>query len=55
MPLDVKNQQDIAPVLYIQSGCETPTQRDLYVEELMEYIPVDSYGTCLNNKQIPDQ
>ena len=27
--------------------------RDQYVSELMKFIPVDSYGTCLNNKELP--
>lgn len=47
--------KDIAPILYLQSDCETSTERDLYVKELMEYIDVDSYGTCLNNKELPSK
>jgi len=34
-------------------GCDTPSMRDQYVSELMKFIPVDSYGTCLNNKELP--
>ncbi|GJQ77277.1 hypothetical protein Trydic_g20701 [Trypoxylus dichotomus] len=55
VPIQDKNEQNIAPVLYLQSGCETPIQRDLYVRELMKYIPVDSYGACLNNKKLPEK
>uniref|UniRef100_A0A1Y1L3Q5 Fucosyltransferase n=1 Tax=Photinus pyralis TaxID=7054 RepID=A0A1Y1L3Q5_PHOPY len=47
--------KQISPVLYIQSDCETPIERDLYVSELMKYIAVDSYGSCLNNKRLPEQ
>ena len=45
--------QGLAPVAYVQSGCDTPSARDQWVEQLMKYIPVDSYGTCLNNKPLP--
>lgn len=45
--------EDIAPVLYLQSDCETSTERDAYVKELMKHVKVDSYGTCLNNKEMP--
>ncbi|KAG6449000.1 hypothetical protein O3G_MSEX005808 [Manduca sexta] len=51
----VKNKllNDIAPVMYLQSDCETSTERDAYVKELMKYIKIDSYGTCVNNKKLP--
>ncbi len=42
-----------APVAYVQSDCYTPSNRDLYVKNLMQYIKVDSYGTCLHNKDLP--
>ncbi|XP_031838129.1 alpha-(1,3)-fucosyltransferase 10 isoform X2 [Nomia melanderi] len=45
------NTKDLAPLLYIQSDCDTASNRDIYVAELMKYIRVDSYGTCLNNAQ----
>nr|CAD7197304.1 unnamed protein product [Timema douglasi] len=56
VPTQVKNQllSELSPVVYIQSGCNTPSQRDAYVEELMKYIPVDSYGACLQNKKLPE-
>ncbi|XP_030648305.1 GDP-fucose protein O-fucosyltransferase 4 [Chanos chanos] len=43
----------LAPVLYMQSHCDVPSDRDRYVQELMKYIQVDSYGKCLNNKPLP--
>ncbi|XP_078041671.1 alpha-(1,3)-fucosyltransferase 10 [Augochlora pura] len=45
------NTKNLAPLLYIQSDCDTASNRDTYVAELMKYIRVDSYGTCLNNAQ----
>lgn len=35
---------NFAPVVYVQSHCEVPSDRDRYVQELMQYIKVDSYG-----------
>ncbi|XP_063907039.1 alpha-(1,3)-fucosyltransferase 10 isoform X2 [Zophobas morio] len=43
----------IAPVLYVQSDCDTPVERDAYIAELMKHIQVDSFGACLNNKHFP--
>ncbi|XP_026324973.1 alpha-(1,3)-fucosyltransferase 10-like [Hyposmocoma kahamanoa] len=53
---EAKNRalKEIAPILYIQSSCKAPTQRDEYVKELMNYQRIDSYGACLNNKPIPN-
>lgn len=50
-------QQDelLAPVLYMQSICDTMSGRDQYLTELMQYINVDSYGKCLNNKELPER
>ncbi|XP_043510998.1 alpha-(1,3)-fucosyltransferase 10 isoform X1 [Frieseomelitta varia] len=45
-------ERNLAPLLYIQSDCDTASNRDIYVAELMKYIRVDSYGTCLNNAQL---
>ncbi|EDO49643.1 predicted protein [Nematostella vectensis] len=50
-----KNSYGLAPVAYIQSGCDPPSDRDVYVQELMKWIKVDSYGVCLHNKDLPDQ
>lgn len=54
--LEEKNgwrERGLAPVLYMQSHCDVPSDRDRYVQELMKYIEVDSYGKCLNNKPLP--
>ncbi|XP_024938355.1 alpha-(1,3)-fucosyltransferase 10 isoform X2 [Cephus cinctus] len=45
-------KNSLAPVLYIQSDCDTASDRDSYVAELMKYIQVDSYGPCLNNRPL---
>lgn len=42
-----------SPIVYLQTHCDVPSDRDSYVEELMKYIQVDSYGECLNNKDLP--
>ncbi|CAF1168116.1 unnamed protein product [Adineta ricciae] len=44
--------QNLAPIIYIQSDCNTPSDRDLYVQQLMKHIRVDSYGSCLHNKDL---
>lgn len=44
-----------APVAYIQSDCFTPSNRDFYVKALMDHIKVDSYGSCLHNKDLPEE
>ncbi|XP_053983950.1 alpha-(1,3)-fucosyltransferase 10 isoform X1 [Hylaeus volcanicus] len=48
---ELMHTKNLAPLLYIQSDCDTASNRDVYVAELMKYIRVDSYGTCLNNAQ----
>ncbi|XP_049868883.1 alpha-(1,3)-fucosyltransferase B-like [Pectinophora gossypiella] len=48
-----KFSDKIAPVIFMSSNCYTFSDRENYVKELMKYIPVDSYGECLNNKQWP--
>lgn len=59
--IDVKEKnrlqinENLAPVLYVQSICNTMSGRDDYVAELMKYIAIDSYGKCLNNKQMPKE
>ncbi|XP_051165411.1 alpha-(1,3)-fucosyltransferase 10 [Leptopilina boulardi] len=47
-------QNDLAPLLYIQSNCDTTNDRDDYIAELMKYIRVDAYGSCLNNRKLPE-
>ncbi|KAF7285698.1 hypothetical protein GWI33_010193 [Rhynchophorus ferrugineus] len=43
----------LSPVLYIQSDCDTFSDRDVLIKELMQYVDIDSYGSCLNNKGFP--
>ena len=33
-------------VVWVVSHCETPSKRELYVEELKKYIDIDIYGSC---------
>lgn len=40
-------------VMYLQSGCGAPSDRDSYVTELKKYVTVDSYGKCIHNKDLP--
>ena len=58
-PLNYTVQQKegfrLAPVVYVQSGCNPPSDRDAYINELMKYVKVDSYGKCLNNKEMPQE
>lgn len=46
-------EEGLAPIAYIQSDCVCPSDRDVYVAELMKHIRVDSYGRCLHNKDLP--
>ncbi|XP_052018529.1 alpha-(1,3)-fucosyltransferase 10 [Apodemus sylvaticus] len=57
VPLQSKNnlRQKLAPLVYVQSDCDPPSDRDSYVRELMAYIEVDSYGECLQNRDLPQQ
>lgn len=49
----MKTQEGLAPVLYVQSGCNPPSDRDAYVQELMKYVKIDASGKCLHNKDLP--
>lgn len=55
VPLRSKNnlRKRLAPLVYVQSDCDPPSDRDSYVRELMTYIEVDSYGECLHNRDLP--
>ena len=50
-----KNRLKLASIVYVQSSCENPMQRDDFVERLSEFVPIDSYGSCLNNKTMPEE
>ncbi|XP_046631450.1 alpha-(1,3)-fucosyltransferase 10-like [Daphnia pulicaria] len=49
----IRVQEGLSPIAYVQSSCNAPSERDLYVEELQKFIKIDSYGKCLNNKPLP--
>ncbi|XP_025905757.1 alpha-(1,3)-fucosyltransferase 10 [Nothoprocta perdicaria] len=55
IPLQKKNslRKRLAPLVYVQSDCNPPSDRDSYVRELMCHIQVDSYGECLHNRDLP--
>ncbi|TRY62044.1 hypothetical protein TCAL_04213 [Tigriopus californicus] len=44
----------LADIAYVQSNCDNPMERDDFVQELMKHVAVDSYGTCLHNKDLPN-
>uniref|UniRef100_A0A673GWP7 Fucosyltransferase n=1 Tax=Sinocyclocheilus rhinocerous TaxID=307959 RepID=A0A673GWP7_9TELE len=46
LPLSYKNQlrRTLASVAYVQSDCDPPSDRDVYVQGLMQHIQVYSYG-----------
>lgn len=52
---ELQKTENLAPIIYVQTGCNTPSDRDIYIQELMKYIPIDSYGKCLHNKDLPEQ
>ncbi|KAM4709654.1 LOW QUALITY PROTEIN: GDP-fucose protein O-fucosyltransferase 3 [Discoglossus pictus] len=57
IPLPKKNslRRRLSPLVYVQSDCDPPSDRDQYVQELMKYISVDSYGECLHNQDLPQK
>ena len=54
VPVADKGKGGIGLVLFLQSDCGTPSDRDTYVAELMKHVKVDSYGKCLHNKDLPE-
>ncbi|XP_070544298.1 alpha-(1,3)-fucosyltransferase 10-like, partial [Ptychodera flava] len=55
VPTQEKSKGDLAPVVFVQSDCDPPSDRDSYVRELMKHIRVDSYGACLHNRDLPSE
>ncbi|XP_042678984.1 alpha-(1,3)-fucosyltransferase 10 isoform X3 [Centrocercus urophasianus] len=55
IPVQMKNslRKRLAPLVYVQTDCNAPSDRDSYVRELMCHIEVDSYGECLHNRDLP--
>lgn len=54
-PTQLKSRGSLGQVIFMQSDCDPPSDRDSYIEELMKYIDVDSYGRCLHNKDLPEE
>ncbi|XP_060665138.1 alpha-(1,3)-fucosyltransferase B [Drosophila nasuta] len=46
--------KDLASVVFLQSDCNTMSGREDYVRELMKHMKVDSYGSCLHNRDLPE-
>ncbi|KAI8874616.1 glycosyltransferase family 10 protein [Backusella circina FSU 941] len=42
-----------APVLWIARNCHATNTRQAYIEELMKYVEVHNYGSCLNTHAFP--
>lgn len=56
LPLSYKNdlvKEGQAQVVWIGHSCDTSNRRAQYVQELMHHIKIDSYGSCLQNKDWP--
>ena len=51
----LRKEEGLAPIVYVQTNCKPPSDRDSYVRELMKYIDIDCYGKCLNNKEMPKE
>jgi hypothetical protein len=47
-----KAKTERAPAVYFASNGRSLSGRDTYVSELMRYLRVDSFGTCLNNRRL---
>ncbi len=52
-PTHLKSKGSVGLVMYMQSACDPPSDRDSYVRELMKYVSVDCYGKCQHNKDLP--
>ncbi|KAI8351178.1 hypothetical protein BD560DRAFT_337409 [Blakeslea trispora] len=54
LPKDfIKTKSKSAPILWIAKNCHATSAREKYIEKLMQYVDVHSYGTCLNNRPFP--
>ena len=49
-----KSSDGLGLVMYLQSDCNPPSDRDSYVRELAKYVSVDAYGKCLHNRDLPE-
>ncbi len=55
VPTSDKSIGELGLVMYMQTDCNPPSDRDSYIIELMKYVKVDSYGKCLHNKDLPER
>jgi hypothetical protein len=54
LPKDfMKTKRKTAPILWIAKNCRATNRRELYIEKLMEYVDVHTYGECLKNHPFP--
>lgn len=53
-PVHLKSKGEYSLVMYLHSDCDAMSDRDSYVSKLMNIIPIDSYGHCLHNKDLPN-
>lgn len=51
-PVPLANKFE-TPVGWIAGNCDAHSGRTFYLKELMQYISIDSYGTCLHNREFP--
>jgi len=50
---NITSKRNDTPIVWIAQNCLAYNSREIYIEELMKHIKVDSYGRCLNNKEFP--
>lgn len=56
VPVANKSKNDNqALVVFFSSSCNTLTAREDYIQELMQFINIDSFGSCLNNRDMPER
>jgi len=45
-----EDKKNSAPIVWVLSNCGAFNGREKFVEKLMQYVAVHSYGNCLNNR-----
>ncbi|XP_046366611.2 alpha-(1,3)-fucosyltransferase 10-like isoform X1 [Haliotis rufescens] len=51
----LRTEGGLAPIIFVHSDCHTPSNREQYIKLLQKYVDVDSYGSCLHNKDFPEE
>ncbi|CAH1793924.1 unnamed protein product [Owenia fusiformis] len=46
--------EGLAPVNFVYSDCDPPSDRDHLMAMMQKYIKIDSYGLCMHNKDLPE-